>query len=169
MCVNFTAGRVLRATVLQGSRPYRVMNRFLSHATNRIDTKGRVSVPASFRTVLQERNVQDLYGFQDFMFPAISIGGPDLMQRYEQQLSSLDAFSPEAHQMSLLIHGGGIFMKLDQEGRLMVTDFIRSFTGITTDVTFVGRADYFQLWQPDAFQEAQREARQMHARRQASA
>ena len=71
----------------------------------------------------------------------------------------MDAFSPEANAMSLLVHGGGVFMKLDQEGRLMVTDFVREFTGITTEVTFVGRADHFQLWQPDAFLAAQAEAR----------
>lgn len=145
------------------------MNRFLSHATNRIDAKGRVSVPAAFRTVLQERQIQELYGFQDFVFPAISIGGPDLMERIERQLGGLDGFSQEAHQMSLLVHGGGVFMKLDSEGRLMVTDFIRSFTGITTDVTFVGRADYFQLWQPQAFQDAQQAARLAHQRRSAPA
>jgi MraZ protein len=143
------------------------MMRFLSHAINRIDSKGRVSVPASFRSVLMERNIQELYGFQDFVFPAVSVGGPELLLRYEQQMNALDAFSPEAHQMSLLVHGGGIFMKLDQEGRLMVTDFIRSFTGITTDVAFVGRGEYFQLWRPEAFQDAQAAARLVHARRQA--
>lgn len=145
------------------------MNRFLSHATNRIDAKGRVSVPAPFRSVLQERQIQELYGFQDFVFPAISIGGPELMERIERQLGVLDGFSQEAHQMSLLVHGGGVFMKLDTEGRLMVTDFIRSFTGITTEVTFVGRADYFQLWQPQAFQDAQSAARLAHQRRSAPA
>ncbi|MBB4063539.1 division/cell wall cluster transcriptional repressor MraZ [Gellertiella hungarica] len=145
------------------------MNRFLSHATNRVDAKGRVSVPAPFRSVLQERQIQELYGFQDFVFPAISIGGPELMERFERQLGQLDAFSPEAHQMSLLVHGGGVFMKLDPEGRLMVTDFIRAFTGITTEVTFVGRADYFQLWQPRAFQDAQQAARLAHQRRSAPA
>ena len=119
--------------------------------------------------MLLERNIQELYGFQDFVFPAISIGGPDLLERYERQLGALDAFSPEANQMSLLIHGGGVFMKLDQEGRLMMTDFIRSFTGITSEVTFVGRADYFQMWQPQAFQDAQLEARQARQRRQAQA
>ena len=145
------------------------MNRFLSHATNRIDAKGRVSVPAPFRAVLQERQIQELYGFQDFVFPAISIGGPELLDRYERQMAGLDPFGAEAHQASLLIHGGGVFMKLDPEGRLMVTDFIRSFTGITSDVTFVGRADYFQLWQPQAFQDAQQAARLAHQRRTAPA
>lgn len=158
-----------RAPFRQGKRLLSVMNRFLSHATNRIDAKGRVSVPAPFRSVLQERQIQELYGFQDFVFPAISIGGPELMERIERQLGGLDGFSQEAHQMSLLVHGGGVFMKLDTEGRLMVTDFIRSFTGITTEVTFVGRADYFQLWQPQAFQDAQSAARLAHQRRSAPA
>ncbi|MGV1949731.1 division/cell wall cluster transcriptional repressor MraZ [Agrobacterium vitis] len=135
------------------------MNRFLSNATNRIDTKGRVSVPAAFRAVLVERGIQELYCFQDFTFPAISIGGPDLLERYERQIVGEDPFSPVANEMSLLVHGGGVFMRLDSEGRLMVTDFIRDFTGIASEVTFVGRSDHFQVWQPQAFHEAQAAAR----------
>lgn len=137
-----------------------VVNRFLSNATNRIDAKGRVSVPASFRSVLSERGIQELYCLQDLVYPAISVGGPDLLDRYERQIASVDPFSPEANRMSLLVHGGGVFMRLDAEGRLMVTDFIRDFTGISSEVTFVGRSDHFQLWQPKAFQEAQAAARE---------
>ncbi len=136
------------------------MNRFLSNATNRIDAKGRVSVPAAFRSVLAQRDIRDLYCFQDFVFPAINVGGPDLLERYERQISAEDPFSPLANEMSLLVHGGGVFMKLDAEGRLMVTDFIREFTGIDSEVTFVGRADHFQLWQPQAFSAAQAAARE---------
>ncbi|MBO3760863.1 division/cell wall cluster transcriptional repressor MraZ [Ciceribacter sp. L1K23] len=136
------------------------MNRFLSNATNRIDAKGRVSVPAPFRAVLMAKEVQDLYCLQDFVFPAITVGGPDLFERYERQLAQLDPFSQEANDLSLLVHGGGVHMRLDGEGRLMVTDFIRDFTGITSEVTFVGRSDCFQLWRPDAFQTAQTAARE---------
>lgn len=135
------------------------MNRFLSNATNRIDAKGRVSVPSTFRAVLAQRDIRELYCFQDFVFPAISIGGPDLLDRFEWQIASEDPFSPAANQMSLLIHGGGVFMKLDSEGRLMVTDFIRDFTGISAEVTFVGRADHFQLWAPQTFEAVQAAAR----------
>ena len=144
-------------------RMFRVMSRFLSNATNRIDSKGRVSVPAAFRSVLAQRNIQELYCFQDFVFPAISVGGPDLLERFERQIAAEDPFSPVANEMSLLIHGGGVFMKLDAEGRLMVTDFMRDFTRISDDVTFVGRADHFQLWQPQAFQAAQLQAREERA------
>ena len=136
------------------------MGRFLSHATNRIDSKGRVSVPAAFRSVMAQSNIQDLYCFQDFVFPAISVGGSELLERFERQIAAGDPFSPEANEMSLLIHGGGVFMKLDSEGRLPVTDFIRDYTGITTDVTFVGRADHFQLWAPQTFEATQAAARE---------
>ena len=95
-----------------------------------------------------------------FLFPAISVGGLDLLDRFERQIASEDMFSPKANRMSLLIHGGGVFMKLDSEGRLPVTDFIRDYTGITTDVTFVGRADHFQLWAPQTFQATQAAARE---------
>ena len=58
----------------------------------------------------------------------------------------------------ILIHGGGVFMKLDGEGRLMVSDFIRDYTGISDQVTFVGRSDHFQLWDPVCYEEKRQEA-----------
>lgn len=140
------------------------MIRFLSNYVNRIDAKGRVSVPSSFRSILGSAGVVDLYCFQDFVFPAISVGGPDLLARLERQIDAADPFSPEANEMSLLVHGGGVFMKLDQEGRLMVTDFIRNYTGITDQIAFVGRGDHFQLWQPEAFERMQAAAREERRR-----
>lgn len=137
-----------------------VMGRFLSSATNKIDAKGRVSVPSAFRSVLSSQGIEELYGFQDFHYPAINIGGPELLARFERRLEDLDPFSLATNRISLLIHGGGVFMKLDPEGRLMVTDFIRSYTGIEGEVTFVGRADYFQLWLPEQFLAAQKAARE---------
>ena len=134
------------------------MNRFLSNATNRIDAKGRVSVPAPFRAVLAKLDIRDLYAIQDFVFPAITVGGPDLLDRYEKSVSEVDPFSPDANDMSLLIHGGGVFMKLDSEGRLSISDFVKSYTGITDQVTFVGRSDHFQLWDPAQYEEARRDA-----------
>lgn len=119
-----------------------------------------MSVPSAFRAVLSDGGVRELYCFQDFVFPAISVGGPELLDRFEKQMAAEDPFSDVANQMSLLVHGGGVFVKLDPEGRLMVTDFIRDFTGISTDVTFVGRGDHFQLWEPQAFARAQAEARE---------
>lgn len=140
------------------------MNRFLSSQTKKIDAKGRVSVPAPFRTVMARLGIEELYGFKDFVFPAFSLGGLEILDRYERQIETMDPFSEEAHRMSLVIHGGGQFLKLDGEGRLTVTDFIRAHAGLTDEVTFVGRSDHFQLWEPKAFEAMEKRAREEQIR-----
>ena len=124
------------------------MNRFLSSAVNRIDAKGRVSVPAHFRAVVQSRGYQELYAIRQLDVPALDVGGLDLLDRYEERIAQEDPFLQAADDMSFFVHGDGAFLKLDQDGRITVTDFIREHTGITTEIAFVGRGNFFQIWEP---------------------
>jgi MraZ protein len=125
------------------------MNRFLSSAVNRIDAKGRVSVPAHFRTVVQSRGYSELYAIRQLDVPALDVGGLDLLDRYEERMKLEDPFLQTTDDMSFFVHGDGAFLKLDQDGRITVTDFIREYTGITTEVAFVGRGNFFQMWEPE--------------------
>ena len=124
------------------------MNRFLSSAVNRIDAKGRVSAPAHFRAVVQSRGYSELYAIRQLDVPALDVGGLDLLDRYEERIALEDPFLQTADDMSFFVHGDGTFLKYDQDGRITVTDFIREHTGITTDVAFVGRGNFFQIWEP---------------------
>ena len=125
------------------------MDRFLSSSLNRIDSKGRVSVPAHFRTVVQKRGFAELYALRALEIPAMDVGGPDLLDRYEERIALEDPFLQTADDMSFFVHGDGAFLKIDQDGRITMTDFIREHTGITTDVAFVGRGLFFQMWEPE--------------------
>lgn len=135
------------------------MDRFLSNAVNNVDAKGRVSIPAPFRQLLAQKGFGELYGMQALGSPAIDVGGMDLLQRYEERLESEDPFGEAYADMSLFTYGDGAFLKLDGEGRITVNDFIRSHTGITDKVTFVGRNTFFQLWEPARFEAHRGEAR----------
>ncbi|EKF43403.1 division/cell wall cluster transcriptional repressor MraZ [Nitratireductor indicus] len=125
------------------------MDRFLSNAVNRIDSKGRVSVPAHFRSVVQKRGFTELYALRALDIPAMDVGGLDLLDRYEERIAQEDPFLQTADDMSFFVHGDGAFLKLDQDGRITVSDFIREHTGITTEVAFVGRGLFFQMWEPE--------------------
>ena len=94
------------------------MNRFLSNAVNRIDAKGRVSVPAHFRSVLQQRGYAELYAIRELDVPALNVGGMDLLDRYEARIAQEDPFLQTAEDMSFFVHGDGAFLKLDQDGRI---------------------------------------------------
>lgn len=146
------------------------MDRFLSNAVNRIDSKGRVSVPAHFRSVVQKRGFAELYALRALDVAAMDVGGPDLLDRYEQRIALEDPFLQAADDMSFFVHGDGSFLKLDQDGRITITDFVREHTGITSDVAFVGRGLFFQMWEPERLRAhgAQVRKRLLKLRQQAS-
>ena len=136
------------------------MDRFLSSTVNKIDAKGRVSVPAHFRSVVQKRGYSDLYALRTLDAPAMDVGGLDLLDRYEQRIAREDPFQRMADDMSFFVHGDGTFLRIDQDGRITMTDFIRAHTGITTEAAFVGRGRFFQVWEParlEAYGKAVRE------------
>jgi MraZ protein len=145
------------------------MDRFLSSAVNKIDSKGRVSVPASFRAIVQKRGYSDLYAIRQLDVPALDVGGPDLLDGFEQRIAQEDPLLQTADDLAYFYYGDGAFLKLDQDGRITVTDFIREHTGITTDVAFVGKGKVFQIWEPERFRAYGAEVRaRLLARRQAA-
>ncbi|MGH7006130.1 MAG: division/cell wall cluster transcriptional repressor MraZ, partial [Alphaproteobacteria bacterium] len=72
--------------------------------------------------------------------------------RFDERLASEDPFAQTADDLSFYLHADGSFLKLDGDGRITVTDFMREHTGISTDVTFAGANTHFQLWQPERFE-----------------
>jgi MraZ protein len=125
------------------------MDRFLSTAVMNIDAKGRVSVPGRFRQVIMARGYQELYALRCLDIPALDVGGPDLLDAYETRIASEDPFLQTADDMSFFIHGDGDFLKMDSEGRLQVSDFIRAHTHVADRIAFVGRGKHFQVWEPE--------------------
>ena len=146
------------------------MDRFLSSAVNKVDAKGRVSVPAHFRAVVQKRGYAELYALRALDVPAMDVGGLDLLDRYEERIANEDPFLQTADDMSFFIHGDGAFLKLDQDGRITMTDFVREHTGIGSEVAFVGRGQFFQMWEPERLRAygAEVRARLLKLRQQAA-
>ncbi|MBN9072804.1 MAG: division/cell wall cluster transcriptional repressor MraZ, partial [Rhizobiales bacterium] len=125
------------------------MDRFLSSAVNRIDAKGRVSVPASFRSVVQRQGWSELYATRHLEMPALEVGGPERLKEFEEHIAREDPLLRMADDLAYYYYGDGAFLKLDQDGRITITDFIREHTGIASEVAFVGKGAMFQMWEPE--------------------
>lgn len=146
------------------------MNRFLSNATNRIDAKGRVSVPAHFRSVIASMGGKDLYAQCALGLPALNVSDETQLERWEARLAQIDPLDPFAGDLETQVYANGTLLKMDSDGRIMVTDFIRKYTGITEEVTFSGQGTYFRIWEPQAFEAYRDEAlKRLLERRQAMA
>ncbi len=54
--------------------------------------------------------------------------------------------------MATALLGVSQVLKVDPEGRVQLTDGLKSYAGITDQVAFVGLGEKFQLWAPQAFE-----------------
>lgn len=137
------------------------MDRFLSNTVNKVDKKGRVSIPASFRPALGDTS--RLYTLMSVDRPTVDAGGVELIERGEAYLEKLDPFSEEYELYSFVLHGDSDQLKLDGEGRVVLSEAILEQTGITDKAAFVGRGHFFQIWQPEKLAMYREKARQQVA------
>jgi MraZ protein len=135
------------------------MNRFVSNFTNRLDSKGRVSIPATFRAVLARDGFEGLYVHPALDAPALDAGGHALLAEIDAFLASLPAYSDERDQLSTALFGTSEILKVDPEGRVTLTETVKSHAGIGDAVTFVGLGSKFQIWEPERFRVHLEEAR----------
>src|ERR1700692_4491108 len=136
------------------------MDRFVSNTTLRLDSKGRVSIPASFRTVLSRDGFDGLYCYPALDRPAIDAGGDRLSGGSEALIARYEPFSEQREQFALALYGTSETLKIDGEGRVVLSDSLKRHAGITEAVTFVGLGHKFQIWEPGRFQTELAEATQ---------
>ena len=135
------------------------MDRFVSNFTNRLDAKGRVSIPASFRAVMARDAFEGLYVHPALDAPALDAGGNALLAQIDAFLSTLAPYSDERDQLSTALFGTSEVLKVDPEGRVILTESVKFHAGITEAVTFVGLGHKFQIWEPERFRAHLEEAR----------
>jgi MraZ protein len=132
----------------------------VSNITLRLDAKGRVSIPASFRSVLGRDGFEGLYCYPALDRPAVDAGGNALMAEIEALIGRFTPFSEEREQFALALYGTSETLKVDGEGRVMLSESLKRHAGISDSVTFVGLGHKFQIWEPGRFQSELAEATQ---------
>jgi MraZ protein len=141
------------------------MDRFVSTFTNKIDAKGRVSIPAPFRAVLERDGYKQgalggIYCYPSLDAPALDAGGERLAQKIDGLLAGLPDYSDERDELSVALYGDVQVIAIDGDGRIVLPQSLRSHAGLQSEVTFVGLGDKFQMWAPERFDERRRAARE---------
>ncbi|WP_144186370.1 division/cell wall cluster transcriptional repressor MraZ [Elioraea rosea] len=135
------------------------MTQFYDTYTNRLDKKGRVSVPAPFRAALERMNAGDLILSPNHKRPCID-ARPDLVFRQiASALDTLDVFSDDHDDLAATLFARSTSAMPDGEGRIMLPERLIAHAGLSDLVSFVGMGNSFQLWRPDAGDEFVADAR----------
>src|SRR5947208_10144 len=127
------------------------MDRFVSSYTLRLDTKGRVSIPAPFRAVLARDGFEGLYCYPTLDRPALDAGGNALLREIEALIARFPPYSEEREQFSAALYGTSEVLKIDGEGRAVLTEPLKTHAGIRDEIACVGLGHKFQIWEPGRF------------------
>ncbi len=125
------------------------MDRFVSTYTMRLDAKGRVSIPSPYRAVLAKDGTEALYCHPSLAEPALDAGGNRLLAEIDTLIARYPPYSEAREELAAALYGTSETMRIDPEGRVVLTETLKAHASIGDAVAFVGLGHKFRIWEPE--------------------
>ena len=137
-----------------------MIRRFRGESLHKVDAKGRVSVPAAFRRVLEEGDPD----FSRGIFPKLRnciwrcerycLEGYTIssISKVDKLISKLPRFSKDREMLERFINTQSTYMQLDETGRIVLSHRLKEKIGIGDEAIFAGMGEKFQIWEPKNYQ-----------------
>jgi MraZ protein len=132
---------------------------FLSSYENKLDKKGRVSVPASYRSYLSNLGYNGVICYPSFNNQSIEAWPQDRIEKISNTIDSLNPFEEKRDYFATSILSESINLQFDTEGRISLTSKLLRHANIRSNMLFVGQGKTFQIWEPTAFEKFRANAR----------
>ena len=132
---------------------------FLSIFENRLDKKGRVSVPASYRAHLSTLGYNGIICFPSFNNQSIEAWSQDRIEKISNSIDTLNPFDEKKDYFATSILSESINLQFDSEGRILLGQKLLKHAKIKNSIIFVGLGKVFQIWNPSSFEKFQSIAR----------
>ncbi len=125
---------------------------FLSSYENKLDKKGRVSVPATFRSHLSSLGYNGFISYPSFNHSALEGCSQDRIERLSNTIDSLNPFEEKRDYFATSILSESVNLQFDTEGRVSFTEKLLKHAKIKNNILFVGLGKTFQIWEPKLFE-----------------
>ena len=125
---------------------------FLSTYENKLDKKGRVSVPASFRSHLSNLGYNGVICYPSFNNQCIEAWPQDRIEKISNAIDSLSPFEEKKDYFATSILSESINLQFDSEGRILLTSKLLKHAKIKNSMLFVGQGKTFQIWESTTFE-----------------
>ena len=124
---------------------------FLSNFENKIDKKGRVSVPSTFRSFLNSMGYNGFITYPSFNHSALEACSQDRIEKLSNTIDSLNPFEEKRDYFATSVLSACESLQFDTEGRVSISEKLLNHANIKSTVLFVGLGKTFQLWDPKNF------------------
>jgi len=125
---------------------------FLSNFENKIDKKGRVSVPSPFRSYLSSMGYNGFISYPSFNHSALEACSQDRIEKLSNTIDSLNPFEEKRDFFATSILSESVNLQFDTEGRISLTEKLLKHAKVKNNILFVGLGKTFQIWDPKLFE-----------------
>ena len=133
--------------------------RFRGESVHKVDQKGRVSVPAAFRRVLEEGDPDWTEGLAPNLVLIYGMPSGNCIEGYtvdganrlDDKVARLPTFSRERRALERLLSTKSVYAQVDENGRIVLPQRLREEFGLETEAFFAGMGARFQIWSPEAY------------------
>ena len=132
---------------------------FLSTYENKLDKKGRVSVPSSFRSYLSNLGYNGIICYPSFNNQSIEAWPQERIEKISSAIDTLNPFEDKRDFFATSILSESINLQFDGEGRILLTSKLLKHAKIKNSMVFVGQGKTFQIWEPTIFEKFKVNAR----------
>lgn len=135
---------------------------YIGRYENKIDSKGRLSIPADFRRLLEQgdpewnggRYARAVVVFGDARRDYLEVHSVDDLREIHRQIQTMQRGSKKrAHLQRLYAHQVQP-VQLDNTGRIVLSAYMREKIGLTETALVVGDSDTFLIYDPATYEKS---------------
>jgi MraZ protein len=141
--------------------PPKVARRFRGSFHQKVDSKGRVSIPASFRRVIEEGDPDWTEGLRPNLVLVYGMDNQKRLDCYtitaiediEDRIDMMQPGSPQRETLEFTFHGHASDVQIDEDGRIVLPQRLRDKLELEPNEAafFIAKGDHFQIWKEDTF------------------
>ena len=135
------------------------MRLFVSSFVNKVDKKGRISLPSIFRNALPNEGKNEIILFKSLKYNSIEGCSSNRINEIAERINKLDFFSDDQDDFATSIFSEIVPTNLDKEGRFQIPENLKKHANISNEATFIGQGHFFQIWEPSSAIEKQNKSR----------
>ena len=133
--------------------------RFRGESLHKVDSKGRVSIPASFRRVLETSdpnwqpggNPELVIVYGDHRRNYLECYTMEAIDEVDAKIDALPRGSMQRKMLQRLFHGQSFPTTVDETGRLVLPAKLRAKIALEDEAFFIAAGDTFQIWKPETY------------------
>jgi len=133
--------------------------RFRGESNHKVDSKGRVSIPASFRRVLEAGdpnwqsggNPELVIVYGDHRRKFLECYTMEAIDEVDAKIDALPRGSMERKMLQRMFHGQSFPTSVDETGRLVLPAKLRTKIALEDEAFFIAAGDTFQIWNPATY------------------